>query len=470
MTVKFSPWGNSQFVDATGAPASGYKIYTYAAGSSTPQTTYTDSGGLTSQSNPIVLNSLGLPTTGQIWLTSGQNYKLVWTDSNDVVKKTEDNISGVNDSGSTTDQWVASGLTPTYIGATQFSLAGDQTNAFTVGRRIKATVTAGTVYGYISVSAYAALTTITVVVDSGTLDSGLSAVSYGLLTPSNVSIPQQYSKSDNSINDFRLTLTTAVPVTTADVTGATTVYCTPYKGNRIALYDGALWNIRTTAEFSLALGTLTSGKPYDVFCYDNAGVPTLEFLVWTNDTTRATALVYQDGVLSKTGALTRRYMGTFYTTATTTTEDSAAKRYLWNYYNRVVRPMKRMESTVSWTYTNATFRQANGSTSNQLNMVIGVSEDAVSAQLMASGDSSDAGAFRDFAAAIGLDSTTVAEVPRSGTGFTARSDFPGNATIVWTGLIAAGKHAIVWLESSEVSGIFTWYSAGNCGLIGSIQA
>ena len=79
MTVKFSPWGNSQFVDATGAPASGYKIYTYAAGSSTPQTTYTDSGGLTSQSNPIVLNSLGLPTTGQIWLTSGQNYKLVWT-------------------------------------------------------------------------------------------------------------------------------------------------------------------------------------------------------------------------------------------------------------------------------------------------------------------------------------------------------------------------------------------------------
>ncbi len=43
---------------------------------------------------------------------------------------------------------------------------------------------------------------------------------------------------------------------------------------------------------------------------DSSGTPTLEALVWTNDTTRATALVRQDGVWSKTGALTRRYLGT----------------------------------------------------------------------------------------------------------------------------------------------------------------
>ena len=198
MAVKFSPWGNSQFVDATGAPASGYKIYTYAAGSSTLQTSYTSSDGLTAQSNPIVLNSLGLPTVGQIWLTVGQNYKLVWTDSNDVVKKTEDNISGVNDSSVTIDQWVSSGLTPTYVSASQFTLAGDQTSAFTVGRRVKFTVTAGTVYGRISVSAYAALTTITVVMDGATvLDSGLSAVSYGLLTPTNNSFPSLIQAGSN---------------------------------------------------------------------------------------------------------------------------------------------------------------------------------------------------------------------------------------------------------------------------------
>lgn len=189
MAVKFSPIFNSQVVDSTGAPATGWKVYTYVAGSSTPLATYTTSAGNVQQTNPIEINALGFPTTGQIWLTAGQSYKLVLTDASDVVKKTEDNVAGVNDTSISTDQWVASGLTPTYVSATQFTLAGDQTSAFQVGRRVKSTVTAGTVYGRITASAYAALTTVTVVNDSGSLDSGLSAVSYGLLTPDNPSNP-----------------------------------------------------------------------------------------------------------------------------------------------------------------------------------------------------------------------------------------------------------------------------------------
>lgn len=39
----------------------------------------------------------------------------------------------------------------------------------------------------------------------------------------------------------RLTLTTNVPVTTSDVTNASTIYFTPYKGNIIWLYDGVRW-------------------------------------------------------------------------------------------------------------------------------------------------------------------------------------------------------------------------------------
>jgi hypothetical protein len=204
--------------------------------------------------------------------------------------------------------------------------------------------------------------------------------------------------------DFRLTLTTALPVTTADVTGATTIYCTPYKGNQIALYTGSAWVTRSSAEFSLALGTLTSGKPYDVFCYDNAGTPTLEFLVWTNDTTRATALAYQDGVLVKSGTATRRYLGTFYTTSTTETEDSKANRYLWNYYNRSNRSMRRVDAG-TWTYTTLTYRQANNSTANQLNMVIGVSEDSVRASVVQAARN-DTGIVSTYTA-LGLDSTTT---------------------------------------------------------------
>lgn len=138
-----------------------------------------------------------------------------------------------------------------------------------------------------------------------------------------------------SIADGRLTLTSGTPVTTSDVTGATSVYYTPYIGNQIGLYTGSAWVSYTFAELSLALGTLTSGLPYDVFLDYNDGTPQLAMTAWTNDTTRATALVRQDGILVKTGDTQQRYLGTFYTTSTTTTEDSAANRYLKNYYNRV---------------------------------------------------------------------------------------------------------------------------------------
>lgn len=199
MSVKFSPWGNSQFVDSTGAPASGWKIYTYVAGSSTLATTYTTSAGNVAQSNPIVLNSLGLPTTGQIWLTEGVSYKLVLTNAADVVQKTEDNLSGINDVSVSQDQWV-SGPTPTYISATSFSLVGDQTSTFQVGRRVKTTNSGGTIYSVISASAFGAVTTVTVVNDSGTLDSGLSAVSYGLISSLNTSLAYVGARFTNSLS------------------------------------------------------------------------------------------------------------------------------------------------------------------------------------------------------------------------------------------------------------------------------
>ncbi len=282
---------------------------------------------------------------------------------------------------------------------------------------------------------------------------------------------------DNSIQDFRLTLTTGVPVTTTDVTGATTLYCTPYKGNRIALYDGSAWNVRTSAQFSLALGTLTSGKPYDVFCYDNAGVPTLEFTVWTDDTTRATALAYQDGILVKSGTATRRYLGTFYTTSTTTTEDSVANRYLWNYYNRIARAMRRLESTASWTYTTATWRQARASTSNQLNFVTGASEDCITARVCVSAGNGG-GANVDMGVAVGVDSTTTpSPLCIMGGSQSASGAAPGTGIHAdYSDYLSAGKHSLMWLEISKADGTTTWYANGGTsftntgGITGTILA
>lgn len=265
--------------------------------------------------------------------------------------------------------------------------------------------------------------------------------------------------------DFRLTLTTGVPVTTSDVTGATTIYCTPYKGNSISLYDGTNWNIRTSSEFSLALGTLTSGRPYDVFCYDNAGVPTLEFTSWTNDTTRATALVYQDGILVKTGATTRRYMGTFYTTSTTATSDSVGGRYLFNYYHRVRKNMFATDATDSWNYSTGSFRQANGSTANQLNFVIGVGEDVVDATAVGLTVSSGA-TIRTVRTGIGLDSTTVNSAQIIGYG-SCSSTLLCNTPAFYQGSPGIGKHSLMWLEQGGAADTQTWFGDG--GTPGAVQ-
>lgn len=285
----------------------------------------------------------------------------------------------------------------------------------------------------------------------------------------------RYEQLPFSVCDFRLTLTSGTPVTTSDVTGATTIYASPYKGNSIGLYDGTNWHVRTSAEFSLALGTLTSGKPYDVFCYDNAGTPTLEFLVWTNDTTRATALTLQNGVLCKTGALTRRYLGTFYTTSTTQTEDSKANRYLFNYYNRAARPMSVYEATNSWNYTTATVRQANGAAGNQLNMMIGYNEDLVDARVYASANNTNAGV--GALVSIGVDSTTTPSADCiTSQVFSPAANYIFALTAFYRGFVGVGKHSLVWQEFSVATGTTAWIGDNNTstfynsGITGTVMA
>ena len=181
-TVKLSPLLNGQIVDENGAPAVGWQISSYVAGSSTPLATYTTAAGDVQHANPELLDALGYPSNGQIWLESGKSYKLVLADGNGVVKKTFDNIAGVNDTTISVGQWQASGITPTYISANSFSLPGDQTTEFHLGRREQLITATGTLYGQIIKSVYSGgLTTVTVLLDSGSLDNGLSSVNHSIL-------------------------------------------------------------------------------------------------------------------------------------------------------------------------------------------------------------------------------------------------------------------------------------------------
>jgi hypothetical protein len=263
---------------------------------------------------------------------------------------------------------------------------------------------------------------------------------------------------DNGINDGRLTLSSATPVTSADVTGATSIYYTQYTGNRVTLYDGTRWTLYAFTERTLALGTLTSGLPYDVFLYDNAGTLTLEATAWSNGTTRATALTQQDGVYVRTGALTRRYLGTFYTTSTTQTEDSYAKRLLWNYYHRVRRPMRVIETDNSYVYTTATWRQANADTANQLEFVVGVAEVMVEARVYAMASNGTAAASTFASVSIGVDSTTTPAANQLMVPSAMQvADFLGFAMAEHRDIPAVGRHVWVWLEISTAAGATTWY-------------
>jgi hypothetical protein len=99
MAVNLSPVGGvaAQFFTNTGAVLTGGKLYTYAAGTTTPAAAYTSSSGSSVWTNPIVLDAAGrVSGSGEIWLTDGINYKFVLKDSTDVLIATYDNISGIN--------------------------------------------------------------------------------------------------------------------------------------------------------------------------------------------------------------------------------------------------------------------------------------------------------------------------------------------------------------------------------------
>lgn len=95
--VYLSPVGGAaaQFFTNTGAVLTGGKLYTYAAGTTTPLVSYTTSAGNVARTNPVVLDAAGrVPSGGEIWITSAP-YKFVLTDSTDVLIATYDNISGI---------------------------------------------------------------------------------------------------------------------------------------------------------------------------------------------------------------------------------------------------------------------------------------------------------------------------------------------------------------------------------------
>lgn len=206
-----------RFTDSNGDALSGGKVFTYEPGTSTLKTSYQDQALTTPHANPIILDSNGEEV---VWLDG--LYKINVLDSSDVQQANfpVDDFSTAPAAAAATEanQWIATGDVTTFISSTSFSVPNDKTSTYTVGRRVQCVVTAGTVYGRVSASSFgASITTVTVVLDSGNLDSGLSAVSVGIITPNNHSIP----KTEFDIDDATTLIS---PATAQQISSGELVY------------------------------------------------------------------------------------------------------------------------------------------------------------------------------------------------------------------------------------------------------
>lgn len=272
----------------------------------------------------------------------------------------------------------------------------------------------------------------------------------------------------------RITLTSGTPVTTTDVTGATTVYFTPYKGNKLELYDGTDWVLQTFTELSQATSDTTkspaavaNNSNYDLFVWSDAG--TLRCTrgpAWTSDTARGTGAGttelevlegrYVNKIAITNGPAAQRglYVGTVRSDGSAQINDSLALRHVWNNYNRLSRPMIALDSADSWTYTTATFRQANANSANQLDYVCGIAEDTVRAEVKSLAENPSLNI--DASVGIGIDSTSSNSATLRQPGNTQVGNVRVAASAAYIGVPGIGRHLLVWLERSGATGTMTW--------------
>lgn len=278
----------------------------------------------------------------------------------------------------------------------------------------------------------------------------------------------------------RLTLTSATPVMTSDVSASTSIFYALYTGNKIALYDGTSWVnttftelTNTTTDNTKNPAAVANNSNYDLFVWNDAGTLRLgRGPAWTSDTARGTGagtteLERVNGILVNKIAITNgpaaqrgRYVGSVRSNGTATIDwklgtsaagGGAAFLYVWNMYNRVNVASQVRDSTASWTTTSTTFVSLDASTSNRISFLNGLNEEGVSAQLRVFSTNAAAG---QSASGIALDNTTT--LAGSG-GFGVSGASANNVQVgTYSGNPGLGLHFLQAIQLTQ-SGTGTWY-------------
>ena len=135
-----APQPKAQFFDASGSPLVGGKVYTYAAGTTTPLETYTSESAVTPNTNPVILDSRG---ECNLWFSNASSYKVILESATDVLQWTVDNISTYGTLASQNSNNVAiTGGTIAGVTITTSTITGDISgNAGTVTNGVYLTAT-----------------------------------------------------------------------------------------------------------------------------------------------------------------------------------------------------------------------------------------------------------------------------------------------------------------------------------------
>lgn len=284
----------------------------------------------------------------------------------------------------------------------------------------------------------------------------------------------------------RLSLTTGVPITTTDVTGATTCYYALASGRYVPIYNGTSFaNTDILAQLSNITTDSATGKAgpaavannsiYDLFVWSDAGTPRLtRGPAWTSDTGRGTGAgtteieqvkgiwVNKIAITNGPGVNLGTLVGSVRSNGSAQLTDSRLFRWVSNIYNAVPRQLYYQDTGANHDYTTATIRQWAANAAAQIDMLFALSGGQLSATAGANSLNSGTAAFTIIS--IGIDSTSVnsAQVTMGPSLSVAAAAFNNLASYV--GFPGLGRHTAVLQEYSAAAGTTTWVG-GAGGLI-----
>lgn len=157
----------------TGKPLAGGKVYFYQAGTNIPLDTYTDETGETANTNPVILNGAGFAS-----IALKGTYKVVLKDANDVEIYTADPVNSA-------DVFVSEfiGKQPaTFLTSDGFSVSGNQTELFSLGRAVKVQYDANAIYGFIETVNFNGYSTAVTISSDSALLPGIESVAVSIIS------------------------------------------------------------------------------------------------------------------------------------------------------------------------------------------------------------------------------------------------------------------------------------------------